>query len=100
MFDFQCFTATGFEIIVKCRAANVKYVTHIQSYVRMAMEIASDVLIVVVSGNIVWRVSIKWKKKLMISGICGLTVAMVATAIIRNAYGYQSTWLDLCRMLL
>lgn len=47
----------------------------------MAMDISSDVLVVVVSGNIVWRASIPWKKKLMLSGICCLTVAMLVATI-------------------
>jgi hypothetical protein len=40
-----------------------------------------------VSGNIVWRANIEWKKKLVLSGICCLTVAMIIVAIIRIVVG-------------
>lgn len=40
-------------------------------------------LVVILSVNIVWRVRIQWRKKVVLSLICSLTAAMVVAAIIR-----------------
>lgn len=39
------------------------------------------------SGNIVWRVPMAWRKKLLLTGICCLTIAMVIVSIIRIVVG-------------
>ncbi|KAK4680605.1 hypothetical protein QC764_0000480 [Podospora pseudoanserina] len=87
----DCLTASGIDIAQKCIGEakfNRQYFT---SRVHLATDISTDLLIVIVSGNIVWRVSIPWKKKLLLMGICCLTIAMVVVAIVRAEAGYSGT---------
>nr|CDP22330.1 Putative protein of unknown function [Podospora anserina S mat+] len=100
----DCLTASGLDIAQKCIGEakfNRQYFT---SRVHLATDISTDLLIVIVSGNIVWRVSIPWKKKLLLMGICCLTIAMVVVAIVRAEAGYSGTspdvsWMILCNSL-
>lgn len=100
LMDYKCLTSVGVDMIENCRTQKVIDFEFVTTRVQTTLDIVTDALIVLVSGNIVWRVSMAWKKKLLLTGICCLTIAMVVVAIIRIVIGSPGKVPDLTWLLL
>ncbi|KAI1373951.1 hypothetical protein F4677DRAFT_427726 [Hypoxylon crocopeplum] len=91
--DYQCMTSNGFGIITTCFSQHILDREYAGTRVAAVLDIITDILLITVSGNIVWRARIQLNKKLALAFICSLTVFMVVVAIVRVAGPADSTWL-------
>ncbi|KAI0547069.1 hypothetical protein F4679DRAFT_555734 [Xylaria curta] len=83
LLDFHCLASNGRDVIANCTTKKAASLWNARVGVATSLDIFSDVLIVAVSANIVYRASIPWRKKIILMLICSLTTVMVVAAIIR-----------------
>ncbi|KAK4220700.1 hypothetical protein QBC38DRAFT_505518 [Podospora fimiseda] len=100
LMDYQCLTSKGLDIAFKCSNPATLDYEYAAMRAQQALDITTDIFIVFVSGNIIWRASINWKKKFILSCICCLTIAMVVVAALRLSLGLSKKAPDLSWLLL
>ncbi|KAH9909907.1 hypothetical protein F4778DRAFT_775815 [Xylariomycetidae sp. FL2044] len=91
--DYRCLASTGIRVISTCTRQDIIDFEYISARVTVTLDIVSDAAIVLVSGNVVWKVQLPLKKKLALAGICSLTVFMIVVEIVRITGPADQTWL-------
>ncbi|PHH84219.1 hypothetical protein CDD83_2301 [Cordyceps sp. RAO-2017] len=98
--DYGCLTGTADIIMEKCMSQKTVDYEYANTRVTTTFDIVTDLSIVGLSANIVWRAGIPLRKKLMLACICSLTVFMVVVAIVRITVGAPGKAPDLSWLLL
>ncbi|KAI0452782.1 hypothetical protein F5B21DRAFT_526627 [Xylaria acuta] len=91
--DYRCLTSAGFDIITVCASQQTTNYEYTGARITAVLDIVTDASIVVVSGNIVWRVQVPRRKKLALGGICSLTIFIIVVAIVRITGPPDQTWI-------
>ncbi|KAI1736964.1 hypothetical protein F4680DRAFT_235602 [Xylaria scruposa] len=91
--DYRCLSSTGLNIISVCASQKTTDYEYTGARITAVLDIVTDALIVVVSGNIVWRVQITRRKKLALGAICSLTIFIIVVAIVRITGPPDQTWI-------
>ncbi|KAI1493659.1 hypothetical protein F5X96DRAFT_620776 [Biscogniauxia mediterranea] len=100
MFDYTCLTSAGQDVLANCNTQRNLDYEYANTRVSTTFDIVTDALIVAVSANIVWRVHLPWRKKLLLAFICSLTIFMMIVAIVRITVGAPGKAPDLSWLLL
>ncbi|KAI0018949.1 hypothetical protein F4780DRAFT_749400 [Xylariomycetidae sp. FL0641] len=100
LLDYGCLTANGIEILKKCASQWTIDYEYANTRVFTTLDIVTDMSIVAVSANIVYRAHIPWNKKAVLAFVCSLTAVMVVVAIIRITVGAPNKVPDLSWLLL
>ncbi|KAL1961853.1 hypothetical protein VTN77DRAFT_977 [Rasamsonia byssochlamydoides] len=99
MLDYACEMSNLFESIENCQSPHSIWYERVSLRVSTIMDIVSDAAIILLSGNVLWRVRIDWPRKLALIGLSLLTTFIITIALIRMALGIQGsgvldpTWL-------
>ncbi|KAI0165169.1 hypothetical protein GGR52DRAFT_97695 [Hypoxylon sp. FL1284] len=83
MLNYQCQGNKASDSAKYCLSRGVLDQERRWSILKTTMDIVTDVSIVILSGNIVWRAQIPLKRKAVLTFFCSLTVFMVVIAVVR-----------------
>ncbi|KAE8340780.1 hypothetical protein BDV24DRAFT_151673 [Aspergillus arachidicola] len=81
--DYACEMSSLEESIELCTSAHSIWYERVSLKIATSMDIVSDAAIIVLSGNIMWKVQINWPKKLALIGVSFLTGFIIVIALVR-----------------
>ncbi|KAH8433112.1 uncharacterized protein LDX57_010746 [Aspergillus melleus] len=89
--DFACEVSAVDEILRNCASTDSIRLARLTVKVATSLDIATDVAIILLSSNVLWRARINWKRKLALIGISLLTAFIICVAIIRMVWAIVGT---------
>ncbi|MCJ1431731.1 hypothetical protein MMC27_001086 [Xylographa pallens] len=98
--DYLCLASSVEYIIEFCETTKTVNMEFLALRLSTALDILTDISIILVSTNILWNIQINLRKKLALVGICSLTVFVIFVAIIRVVVSTKDDALDLTWLIL
>ncbi|PLB43283.1 hypothetical protein P170DRAFT_451345 [Aspergillus steynii IBT 23096] len=89
--DYACEMASFEESLELCASAHSVWYERVSLKISTSMDIVSDAAIIVLSGNVIWRVKINLWKKLALIGVSFLTAFIIITALVRLLLSVSGT---------
>ncbi|PLB53707.1 hypothetical protein P170DRAFT_469201 [Aspergillus steynii IBT 23096] len=85
--NFRCELSEIDQMIQNCASAESIRLGRVTVKVSTSLDIVTDVAIILLSSNVLWRARINWKRKLALIGISLLTAFIICVSIIRMVWG-------------
>ncbi|PWY92983.1 hypothetical protein BO94DRAFT_615638 [Aspergillus sclerotioniger CBS 115572] len=89
--DYSCLMSSLKDSIAVCQNAHAIWYERVSLKVATAMDIISDAAIILLSGNVMWRVQINLSRKLALIGISLLTAFIIIIALVRLLLSVSGT---------
>ncbi|KAE8392892.1 hypothetical protein BDV23DRAFT_170550 [Aspergillus alliaceus] len=89
--DYECEMASLENSIERCTSAHSIWYERVSLKVATTMDIVSDAAIIILSGNVMWKVQINLTKKVALIGVSFLTAFIIIIALVRLLLSVSGT---------